>query len=77
MLVKFIIFIGVLAAVVSLAMGLSSLRKGDSKDLFKALKWRIFFSFVVFAFMIFSIWMGWLEPHSVNQQEIFTTNPVD
>ena len=65
---KLLILLAFLAIIVSLGSALFSLsRSGGSADrgVIKALTWRIGLSIALFLFILFSFWMGWVEPHGL------------
>jgi len=39
--------------------------KDRSERIVKALTWRIVLSFILFALLMFSFAMGWIEPHQI------------
>lgn len=66
MMVKVVVVMGLLAIIYCLGSGAYYLVRADqgSASMVKALTWRIGLSFLLFAFLFFSYWMGWLHPHA-------------
>ncbi|MFC3149221.1 twin transmembrane helix small protein [Piscinibacterium candidicorallinum] len=57
-------FIGILASLAS--AGLFMLRrKGEAHQMVRALSWRIGLSIALFSFILFSWWMGWIQPTGI------------
>ncbi len=66
---KILILTLILIILITLGVGLINLVKGKSQNsitLFKSLKLRIILSAVLFLIVIFSAYMGWIEPNKVN-----------
>ena len=66
--VKLIVLVLLVAAVVALFRALMSLVRNESggRKTMHALAWRVGFSVAVFLFLLFSMYMGWVQPHDVN-----------
>lgn len=68
MIVKVIVVILLLFIVYSLGSALNFMVKekhGSSMQVIKLLTWRIGLSLFVFFLLLFSYWMGWIEPHQI------------
>ena len=67
LIVKIIIVVLLLLIVLSLGAGMFSLIKDrtDSNATVKLLTVRIVLSIVTFIFIVFSFYMGWLQPHGI------------
>lgn len=65
--VKALVFVLMLLVVVSLFKSLSAMMKGESAEgkTVQALAWRIGLSVLILLFLLFSAYMGWIEPHGV------------
>lgn len=66
--VKVLVVVLLLAVVVSLFRALTALMRdqgGEGKTV-RALTWRIGLSVLIFLLMLFSMYMGWVQPHDVN-----------
>lgn len=64
---KYLILVFFIFIVYSLGSALYYMMKdeGGSKRMVKALTMRIGISFLLFIFLIFSFWMGWIKPTGV------------
>jgi len=64
---KYLILLFFIFIVYSLGSALYYMMKdeGGSKRMVKALSMRIGISFLLFLFVIFSFWMGWIKPTGV------------
>ncbi len=69
--VKLIVVVLLVAAVVALFRALMALVRNESggRKTMQALAWRVGFSVAVFLFLLFSMYMGWVQPHDVNPTE--------
>lgn len=70
MLLKILVLLLLGIILYCLGSGLFYLMREGNKDsdsirMAKALTWRITLSVLLFAFLIFSYFMGWIVPHSV------------
>lgn len=67
LIVKIIIVVLLLLILVSLGAGMFSLVKdrGESNRTVKFLSLRIGLSILVFLFIAFSFYMGWIQPHGI------------
>jgi len=65
---KFLILLFFIFIVYSLGSALYYMMKdeGGSKRMVKALTMRIGISMLLFLFLLFSFWMGWIKPSGVN-----------
>ncbi len=65
---KFLILLFFIFIVYSLGSALYYMMKdeGGSKRMVKALTMRIGISMLLFIFLLFSFWMGWIKPSGVN-----------
>ncbi len=66
-MVKVIIILLLVLILLSLAASLFSIVKtdGHSDSTIKFLTWRIGLSILAFVFIIFSFFMGWIQPHGI------------
>ncbi len=64
---KAIVILMLLAIIYSLGSGLYYLNKDNqsSKQLVRALSWRIGLSVALFVFLIVGAWQGWISPNEV------------
>lgn len=71
--VKVVALLLVAAAIVALFSGLGSMVRGESADgrTVRALAWRIGLSVLAFAFLLLSMFMGWVQPHDVRYTELY------
>jgi NADH:ubiquinone oxidoreductase subunit 6 (subunit J) len=69
--IKLIVVVLLVAAVVALFRGLISLvREGSGgRRTMRALAWRVGFSAAVFAFLMVSMYMGWIQPHGLAPEQ--------
>jgi hypothetical protein len=68
MLMRFIVFLFVVAILYSLGSGLFYLVRDTSSDhmkLAKALTWRIGLSILLFCLLFLAFSMGWIKPHGM------------
>lgn len=71
MWIKIAVLVLLLLAVVSLFRGLMAMVRGESADgrVMRALAWRIGLSVAVFALLLLSMYLGWVEPHDIRPTE--------
>lgn len=64
---KLIVILMLLAIIFSLGSGVYYMMrdKGGSKNMVKALTWRIGLSVALFVFLLLAYFLGWVEPHGV------------
>lgn len=75
---KLLIVALLLASVVSLFLALTSMLRGNSASgkTVRALAWRVGFSVAVFLLLVLSMYMGWVEPHGVQQAQVESSASV-
>ena len=62
------IFVLIVFAVILYCLGSGAFyltKKDDGRAFAKALTWRIVLSVLLFAFLFFAYWMGWIAPHGI------------
>jgi len=64
---KLIVLLLLLAIIFSLGSGVYYMMrdKSGSKNMVKALTWRIGLSVALFIFLLLAYFMGWVEPHGI------------
>jgi succinate dehydrogenase/fumarate reductase cytochrome b subunit len=65
-LVKLVVLLMLVAIVVNLGSALYQLARdtGDSKQMLRALTWRIGLSVLLFVLLLLGSWAGWITPRS-------------
>jgi len=65
-LVKLVVLLMLVAIVVNLGSALYQLARdtGDSKQMLRALTWRIGLSVLLFVLLLLGSWAGWIAPRS-------------
>ena len=67
MLIKYVITFAFLAILYCLGSGAFYLTKiGHGTSLAKALTWRIILALLLFGFLFFAHYMGWMHPHGLS-----------
>lgn len=68
-LVKFVVLLMLVAIVVNLGSALYQLARdtGDSKQMLRALTWRIGLSVLLFVLLLLGSWAGWITPDGVGK----------
>lgn len=66
---KLIVILMLLAIIFSLGSGVYYMMrdKGGSKNMVKALTWRIGLSVALFIFLLLAYFLGWVQPHGITE----------